>query len=620
MSDNLQVTTHELWVDGRQMTAKVQLLAGNALRISWTLPPTSNTYNGALVLLSESKFSPENYPEDGKRYTPSTNFAAPADKIGDAQVVAAIYGYFGDDVTTTSVDISNVDPTKIYYASIHAASNVLQYYSVGVQSYPLESTRYEQQSDTYAGSIPTHTAPPSNPSNGQAYFDSTSNKVLVWNASSSTWLETSDDTVPVGEIPPVVQNQIFYEVVSNTLKFFISGIWVDCNSTNTRVKFGGSYVPLGVVNRGLTSPPTAGDVAYIVPNNPVGTVATPELKVYTLGQWLPFTPNLVQFETSPTVWTNAVGGADLFGAAVPNAPTIGDFFYSQARRDLLVWDGSDWIKSDTDSEGTPTSDKVGIGSDGSYDERLNLIKILKAQLGWPTVCVELAEEQFNIAIDNALDEFRRRADNAYSHRHVLITLKQGQSVYYLNDPRNKTDKIVNIMKIHRVSQLGINSLGGSGNLYAQPFVQQFYNGSQVDLVSIHLMGQLSESFERIFCGNIVFTWDEATRQLMIMRDISNKEERVVLEVVMERTEQELLVDRWAKQWLQGWALAELKEMLGMVRSKFSSVPGPNGGLTLNGDMLISEARQDFDDLLRQITDYEVGNGGVNFGNTAFFIG
>ncbi len=89
---------------------------------------------------------------------------------------------------------------------------------------------------------------------------------------------------------------------------------------------------------------------------------------------------------------------------------------------------------------------------------------------------------------------------------------------------------------------------------------------------------------------------------------------------MERTEQDLLKDRWSKQWLQAWAHAELKEILGMIRSKYPSLPGANGGLSLNGDMLISEARQDFEECLRQIKDFEVGNGGIGWDNTAMLIG
>ena len=141
----------------------------------------------------------------------------------------------------------------------------------------------------------------------------------------------------------------------------------------------------------------------------------------------------------------------------------------------------------------------------------------------------------------------------------------------------------------------------------------------VDLLSIHLISALSEDFERIFAGNLVFNFNENTRQLEIFRKLY-RDEKVVMECVMERTEQELLTDRWAKQWLQSWAHAELKEILGQIRSKYPSLPGANGGLSLNGDTLLNEARQDFEECLRQIRDFEVGNGGVEWGNTAFLIG
>lgn len=621
MADN-QLTTHELWIDGRKMSITVQQNSTpGVLDISWTLPPTPYVaYNGAVVLLSETPFNAENTPEDGKKYLPSTNWAAPADTIGSAKVVAAYYGYFGDNIATTSIQVSNTDPTKVYYASIHAASNILQYYPIGVQSYPLESSRYEKSSDSYAGSIPPASFPPSNPTHGQVYFDTTVNKVLMWNNTQAAWVDTSDKTIATGERPPLAPNQIFYNIVESTLKFFIGGMWLDCNATNTRIKFGGSWVALGNVSTEPTYPetPAAGDVIFIKDAAPLGNHFGPGyLKVFTMGQWIAFNSSLLQFETAPTVWTNPVIGDKLFGDVNPPVPSVGDFFYSTTKKDLLVWNGDDWSKADTEGEGTPSTDKIGIGTDGSYDERLRLIKVLKTQMGWPSVCLELTEEHFNVAIDNALETFRQKADNAYAHRYVLLTLQAGQQSYYLNDPRQKTDKIVNILRIGRVNQLGASQLNDP--VYGQLFLPQIFSGhGQIDLVSIHLMHQLSETFERMFAGNLIHTWDEASRQLTIHRNLT-RTERIVLEVVMERTEQELLLDRWAKQWLQGWAMAEIKETLGLIRTKYSSVAGPNGGVTLNGDMLMSEARLDFEDLNRQLLDYEVGNGGTNFGNTSFFI-
>ena len=321
-----------------------------------------------------------------------------------------------------------------------------------------------------------------------------------------------------------------------------------------------------------------------------------------------------------STWIIAVNETIPTGNEFPSANLQqGQFFWHTTTKVLYVWNGSQWNKANGQQEGTQMVDKVGVGTDGSYDERANLIRVLKVQLGWPSVCIELTEEAFNVAIGNALDEFRRRADNAYHKQYILYTIKKDQNIYYLNDPRNGTDKIVNIIKIHRVNTLGATTLGGDNGVYSQMFFNQYYSGNMVDILSLHLIASLSEDFERIFAGNLMFNWNEVNRQLEIYRKLY-RDEKVVIECVMERTEQDLLTDRWAKQWLQSWAHAELKEILGMIRSKYPSLPGANGGLSLNGDMLISEARQDFEECLRQIRDFEVGNGGVEFDNGAFLIG
>jgi len=53
-----------------------------------------------------------------------------------------------------------------------------------------------------------------------------------------------------------------------------------------------------------------------------------------------------------------------------------------------------------------------------------------------------------------------------------------------------------------------------------------------------------------------------------------------------------------KQWIRRFALSLSKEMLGQVRSKFSTVPIPGESVTLNGSDLISQAREE-QQLLRE---------------------
>lgn len=60
------------------------------------------------------------------------------------------------------------------------------------------------------------------------------------------------------------------------------------------------------------------------------------------------------------------------------------------------------------------------------------------------------------------------------------------------------------------------------------------------------------------------------------------------------------------QWIRQYCLALARELLGLIRSKFNSVPIPGGDLTLNGDALVTQGREDKqglrDKLLEMLTE------------------
>jgi hypothetical protein len=60
-----------------------------------------------------------------------------------------------------------------------------------------------------------------------------------------------------------------------------------------------------------------------------------------------------------------------------------------------------------------------------------------------------------------------------------------------------------------------------------------------------------------------------------------------------------------KQWIRRFALSLAKEMLGLVRSKFATIPIPGNDITLNGSDLISQSQQEQEKLreeLKQVLD------------------
>ncbi len=57
-----------------------------------------------------------------------------------------------------------------------------------------------------------------------------------------------------------------------------------------------------------------------------------------------------------------------------------------------------------------------------------------------------------------------------------------------------------------------------------------------------------------------------------------------------------------KQWIKKYTLALSKELLGAIRSKYSSVPIPGAEINLDGDSLRSEGAQEKDRLIQELRE------------------
>ena len=63
------------------------------------------------------------------------------------------------------------------------------------------------------------------------------------------------------------------------------------------------------------------------------------------------------------------------------------------------------------------------------------------------------------------------------------------------------------------------------------------------------------------------------------------------------------INQPGRQWIRQFTLALCKELLGLIRSKFQTVPIPNADLQLNGEALVSQGREDKDKLLTQMKEF-----------------
>jgi hypothetical protein len=84
-------------------------------------------------------------------------------------------------------------------------------------------------------------------------------------------------------------------------------------------------------------------------------------------------------------------------------------------------------------------------------------------------------------------------------------------------------------------------------------------------------------------------------------------ETVLLRVYNHKPDSMLLNDHMIFPWLQEYAYSFAKRIVGEARSKFATIAGPQGGSTLNGDALKTEAQAEMDKLEEDLKTYVDGS-------------
>lgn len=256
------------------------------------------------------------------------------------------------------------------------------------------------------------------------------------------------------------------------------------------------------------------------------------------------------------------------------------------------------------ASGIPTYEALGIGTDGSTDERRRLQNEIRYELGYPVVDVELTPEQMDYIVDKALSELRSRSSIPYKRGFFFMAIQAETQKYFLTNKISEMDKIVDVLGVYRLTSSFLSSAHGAG-VYGQIVLQHMYNMGTFDLLSYHIMADYTKLMELLFAAKITFNWNEQTRQLSIHHRFAMAERLVCIEATTERTEQDLISDRYVRAWLRRYCLATARLILSETRGKFASLPGASGSITLNASELRQAAQTEIEACLQDIEDYVV---------------
>lgn len=264
----------------------------------------------------------------------------------------------------------------------------------------------------------------------------------------------------------------------------------------------------------------------------------------------------------------------------------------------------------------PSYKTEGVGTDGSVDERREIANYILSQLGYPKVQVELTKRHVDEAIDDALETLRMRTSAAYTRSYMAMDIYPDVQVYEFSNKTTGANRVVRVLKVLRTRYGRIGAYSYE-DTFGSAMIQQLYYAGSFDLLSYHLLSSYNELINQVFANDVTFNWNEYSRTLHIQQVLRNKE-RCLVEVELEKTEQELLVDRNLRSWLKKYTLGKCLLTLARIRGKFGSLPGAGGGIALNGQDLQTEGNAMLEECIADI-DNMVISGLDQYGSSSMVI-
>ena len=234
-----------------------------------------------------------------------------------------------------------------------------------------------------------------------------------------------------------------------------------------------------------------------------------------------------------------------------------------------------------------------------------LIEYVQLQLASQIIDIELDPAHFEAAYQKTIGTYRQRAQNAYEESYSFMELLNDVNEYTLPQEVTQVRQI-----FRRTIGLGTGGGGTSFDPFGAATLNTYllnFNQQQGGLATYDFYQQYVELAARMFGGYINFTWNPVTKKLQLIRDPKGTGEVVLLWTYNLKPEITLLSDFQISQWIRDYMVAASKMIIGEAREKFGTIAGPQGGGTLNGAAMKSEAQTQMDRCLEDLKLYVDGS-------------
>lgn len=244
------------------------------------------------------------------------------------------------------------------------------------------------------------------------------------------------------------------------------------------------------------------------------------------------------------------------------------------------------------------------------DAKQQVYDYVKLMLGDGMIDVELDPAHLQVGLDRALNKYRQRGDSSVEESYMFLTLEPNVNTYTM--PK----EVTSVRQLFRRSIGSRTGMGDGGSLF-EPFNMAYTNtyllssSNMGGLATYEIFAQYQEMVGRMFGSFINYTYNQSTRKLTILQQ-PRAQEQVLVWTYNYRPDFVILQDIFANQWLKDYTLATCKMMIGEAREKFSQIAGPQGGSSLNGTALKTEAKEMITQLETELMQQVTGGQGYFF--------
>lgn len=246
-----------------------------------------------------------------------------------------------------------------------------------------------------------------------------------------------------------------------------------------------------------------------------------------------------------------------------------------------------------------------------------IVDYVRMRLGDGIVDVELENEHYTMAINQAMIKYRQRAQNSVEESYATLTLLPETQEYIL--PKE-------VQQVRQIFRRGIGSTSGTTASQFEPFASGYLNtymlvaGRVGGLTNYEMFSSYQKLAMTMFGGHVNFTFNPVTKKLSIVRKMPfqganppvDQQESVLLWIYNTKPDQMILNDPYIYPWIQEYAYSFSKMLLGQAYSKFSQIAGPQGGASLNGAAMVQEAKEEMVKLEEDLRTFVDGSQPLTF--------